>query len=188
MKKSTPEDKERVKQLLKDDNHMFESMAPRDLYKLLSDAKADIMLSGGRTQFIALKAKMPWLDINQEREHPYAGYDGMVELVKRIALAIHNPIWEQVRTPAPWDAEGRLIGGSLSPLPAGGRSAPKAPGEGVPISRSVPLHPLAALATSPHRGEVNSLDAEAIEEPDVAFLAHHRKKFTDADASDMGEC
>ena len=72
------EDKERIKQLLKDENHMFESMAPRDLYAMLAANKADIMLSGGRTQFIALKAKMPWLDINQERHFPYAGYDGMV--------------------------------------------------------------------------------------------------------------
>ena len=28
------------------------------------------MLSGGRTQFIALKANTPWLDINQERHEP----------------------------------------------------------------------------------------------------------------------
>ncbi|RUW34626.1 nitrogenase iron-molybdenum cofactor biosynthesis protein NifE, partial [Mesorhizobium sp. M1E.F.Ca.ET.041.01.1.1] len=103
VKKSTVEDKERIKQILKDENHMFESMAPRDLYAMLAEHKADIMLSGGRTQFIALKAKMPWLDINQERHHPYAGYDGMVELVRQIDLAIHNPVWAQVREPAPWD-------------------------------------------------------------------------------------
>ena len=108
VKKSTAEDKERIKQLLKDENHMFESMAPRDLYALLAAGKADIMLSGGRTQFIALKAKMPWLDINQERHFPYAGYDGMVELVKRISIAIHNPMWAEVRAPAPWDDAGNL--------------------------------------------------------------------------------
>ncbi|WP_018097451.1 nitrogenase iron-molybdenum cofactor biosynthesis protein NifE [Sinorhizobium meliloti] len=103
VKKSTAEDKERIKQILKDENHMFESLAPRQLYDMLSEDKADIMLSGGRTQFIALKAKTPWLDINQERCHPYAGYDGMVELVRQIDLAIHNPIWRQVREPAPWE-------------------------------------------------------------------------------------
>lgn len=108
VKKSTVEDKERIKQILKDENHMFESLAPRDLYKMLAENKADIMLSGGRTQFIALKAKMPWLDINQERHHPYAGYDGMVELVRQIAIAVSNPVFEQVRRPAPWDAEGMV--------------------------------------------------------------------------------
>ncbi|SJM34299.1 nitrogenase iron-molybdenum cofactor biosynthesis protein NifE [Mesorhizobium delmotii] len=105
VKKSTVEDKERIKQILKDDNHMFEQMAARDLYAMLSEGKADIMLSGGRTQFVALKAKTPWLDINQERQHPYAGYDGMVELVRQIDLAIHNPIWSQVRERAPWDCQ-----------------------------------------------------------------------------------
>ena len=69
--------------------------------------------SGGRTQFIALKAKTPWLDINQERAHPYAGYDGMVELVRQIDLAIHNPIRAEVRAPAPWDMPARGEAGSL---------------------------------------------------------------------------
>jgi len=106
VKKSTPEDKERIRALMKDDPHMFESMAPRDLYRQLADGEADIMLSGGRTQFIALKARTPWLDINQERHHPYAGYDGMVELVRQIDLAMANPVWAAVREPAPWDEQG----------------------------------------------------------------------------------
>ena len=59
-KKRTNEDKERIKALLKDEKHAFDSMAPRHLYALLAAGKADIMLSGGRTQFIALKAKTPW--------------------------------------------------------------------------------------------------------------------------------
>ena len=108
VKKSTPEDKERIKELMKDDPHMFEGMAPRELYAMLADGKADIMLSGGRTQFIALKAKTAWLDINQERHHPYAGYDGMVELVRQIDLAISNPVWAAVREPAPWDHDGNV--------------------------------------------------------------------------------
>jgi nitrogenase molybdenum-cofactor synthesis protein NifE len=69
---------------------------------MLKDAKADIMLSGGRSQFVALKAAMPWLDINQERHHAYMGYVGMVKLVEEIDKALYNPIWEQVRKPAPW--------------------------------------------------------------------------------------
>ncbi|WP_018260196.1 nitrogenase iron-molybdenum cofactor biosynthesis protein NifE [Methylobacterium sp. WSM2598] len=121
VKKSTAEDKERIKQLLKDENHMFESMAPRDLYAKLASHEADIMLSGGRTQFIALKAKMPWLDINQERHVAYAGYDGMVELVRRIDLALSNPIWADLRDPAPWDAEGRLTEAGAAPRAEPGR-------------------------------------------------------------------
>lgn len=103
VKKSTPGDKQRIRELVKDDAHMFDDLKPREMYKMLKDARADIMLSGGRTQFVALKAKMPWLDINQERHHAYAGYEGMVALVHEIDKALSNPIWEQIRKPAPWE-------------------------------------------------------------------------------------
>lgn len=103
VKKSTKEDIQRIKEIMGVDAHMIDDLTPRENYKMLRDAKADIMLSGGRSQFIALKAKMPWLDINQERHHAYAGYEGMVALVHEIDKALSNPIWAQVRTPAPWD-------------------------------------------------------------------------------------
>ena len=104
-KKSTVEDKEKIKTMMADDAHAVDDMTPREIYKLLKDAKADIMLSGGRSQFIALKAKVPWLDINQERHHAYAGYEGMVELVQQIEHSLYSPIWHQVRLPAPWERE-----------------------------------------------------------------------------------
>ena len=103
VKKSTLEDKQRIKELMGEDAHMIEDMTPREMYKMLKDAQADIMLSGGRSQFVALKAKMPWLDINQERHHAYAGYAGMVKLVEEIDNSLSNPVWEQVRKPAPWE-------------------------------------------------------------------------------------
>ncbi len=103
VKKSTQEDKERIKEIMGEDAHMIDDMSPRDMYKMLKEAKADIMLSGGRSQFIALKAKMPWLDINQERHHAYMGYVGMVDLVREIDKSLSNPVWEQVRKRAPWE-------------------------------------------------------------------------------------
>jgi nitrogenase molybdenum-cofactor synthesis protein NifE len=106
VKKSTKEDKDRIKEIMGDDAHMIDDMTPREMYAMLKEAHADIMLSGGRSQFVALKAKMPWLDINQERHHAYAGYEGMVDLVREIDKALSNPVWEQVRRPAPWEATG----------------------------------------------------------------------------------
>jgi len=108
VKKSTLEDKQKIKELMGEDAHMIDDMTPREMYKMLKDAQAEIMLSGGRSQFIALKAKMPWLDINQERHHAYAGYSGMVKLVQEIDKALTNPIWEQVRRPAPWERDAGL--------------------------------------------------------------------------------
>ena len=103
VKKSTKEDKERVTEIMGTDAHMIDNMTPREMYAMLSEARADIMLSGGRSQFVALKAKMPWLDINQERHHGYAGYEGIVTLAHEIDKTLHNPVWDQVRQPAPWD-------------------------------------------------------------------------------------
>jgi nitrogenase molybdenum-cofactor synthesis protein NifE len=79
------------------------------MYTMLKDARADIMLSGGRSQFVALKARMPWLDINQERHHAYAGYEGMVELVHQIDRALSNPVWQRVRIAAPWGDDGETL-------------------------------------------------------------------------------
>ncbi|MGO3927615.1 nitrogenase iron-molybdenum cofactor biosynthesis protein NifE [Rhodopseudomonas pseudopalustris] len=102
VKKSTKEDKERLKEM-SPDVHLIDDLRPREMYKMLKEAQADIMLSGGRSQFVALKARMPWMDINQERTYAYCGYVGIVEMVRQIDKALFNPIWEQVRSAPPWE-------------------------------------------------------------------------------------
>ncbi|PWR25190.1 nitrogenase iron-molybdenum cofactor biosynthesis protein NifE [Zavarzinia aquatilis] len=102
VRKSTEEDKERVKAIM-EDPHMVESVPPREMYAQLKRGDADILLSGGKSQFVALKAKVPWLDINQERHHAFGGYDGMVTLVRELAKSLHNPVWRDINRPAPWD-------------------------------------------------------------------------------------
>ncbi|MFZ5491798.1 MAG: nitrogenase iron-molybdenum cofactor biosynthesis protein NifE [Pseudomonadota bacterium] len=118
-KKSTAEDKQRIKEIMGEEAHMFDELSPREMFRILKDAQADIMLSGGRSQFVALKAKMPWMDVNQEKHHAYAGYVGMVEMVRQLHLALGNPIWAQVRRPAPW--------GEDSPLACAARSESERP-------------------------------------------------------------
>jgi nitrogenase molybdenum-cofactor synthesis protein NifE len=102
-KKSTEEDKARIKELLGQDGVMLEKGNAKELLEVIEKTKADMLIAGGRNQYTALKAKIPFLDINQERHHPYAGYVGMVEMAREIDEALHSPIWEQVRKPAPWD-------------------------------------------------------------------------------------
>mgnify|MGYP001305537696 CR=1 FL=1 len=106
VKKSTREDKDKIKKLMGDDAHMFDDLTPREMYRRLKTAEADIMLSGGRSQFVALKATMPWMDINQERHVAFAGYCGMAEMVREIDRTLSNPVWQEVRRPAPWDEAG----------------------------------------------------------------------------------
>jgi len=101
-KKSTEEDKARIRELMGDDTLMIEDGSPKALIKIVHDYKADILIAGGRNMYTALKAKIPFLDINQEREFGYEGYQGMLELVKQLTLTIESPVWQAVRTPAPW--------------------------------------------------------------------------------------
>lgn len=101
-KKSTEEDKARIRELMGEDTLMIEDGSPKALIKIVHDYKADILIAGGRNMYTALKAKIPFLDINQEREFGYEGYRGMLELVKQLTLTIESPVWQAVRTPAPW--------------------------------------------------------------------------------------
>lgn len=102
-KKSTQEDKEKIKDLLGIEGILIEKGNPQELIKIINQTKADMLIAGGRNQYTALKAKIPFLDINQERHHPYEGYVGVVEMAKEFANALYSPVWEQLRTPAPWD-------------------------------------------------------------------------------------
>ncbi|MET0116845.1 MAG: nitrogenase iron-molybdenum cofactor biosynthesis protein NifE [Sedimenticola sp.] len=101
-KKSTEEDKARIRELMGRDAVMLEDGNPRALINIVRENKVDVLIAGGRNMYTALKARIPFLDINQEREFGYAGYQGMVELARQLVLTIDSPIWPAVREAAPW--------------------------------------------------------------------------------------
>lgn len=102
--KSTEEDKARIRELMGDETNMLTDGSPRALLDVVEKQKADILIAGGRNMYTALKAKVPFLDINQERDFGYEGYSGMLELARQLALTIESPVWEAVRRQAPWEA------------------------------------------------------------------------------------
>ena len=103
--KSTEEDKARIREIMGDDAQMITDGSPKALLQAFKDYRADILIAGGRNLYTALKARIPFLDINQEREFGYAGYTGMLELVRQLALTLEAPVWAKVRKPAPWAAQ-----------------------------------------------------------------------------------
>ncbi|WP_349617678.1 nitrogenase iron-molybdenum cofactor biosynthesis protein NifE [Azotobacter salinestris] len=105
-RKSTEEDKARIRELMGDDVRMLDEGSPKILLQTVEDYKADILIAGGRNLYTSLKGRVPFLDINQEREFGYAGYDGMIELVRQLCLTIESPVWAATRSPAPWDSNG----------------------------------------------------------------------------------
>ncbi|MDR3352026.1 MAG: nitrogenase iron-molybdenum cofactor biosynthesis protein NifE [Zoogloeaceae bacterium] len=103
-RKSTEEDKARIRELMGPEAKMIEDGSPKSLLSIYREYRADILIAGGRNLYTALKARIPFLDINQEREFGYAGYEGMEELARQLALSIESPVWPAVRAPAPWSA------------------------------------------------------------------------------------
>ena len=101
-KKSTEEDKKRIRELMGEDALMIEDGNPRALIDLVRNRNVDVLIAGGRNMYTALKARIPFLDINQERDFGYEGYQGMLELARQLCLTIESPVWEAVRRPAPW--------------------------------------------------------------------------------------
>ncbi len=98
--KASAEDRARLAGLAPE----LKGWSPADLDARLRGGVVDVVLGGGATQFAVLKAGVPWVEINHERDFALTGYDGAVALLERIGQALASPIWEQVRRPAPWEA------------------------------------------------------------------------------------
>ncbi|MBI5792216.1 MAG: nitrogenase iron-molybdenum cofactor biosynthesis protein NifE [Rhodocyclales bacterium] len=116
--KSTEEDKARIREIMGEDATMITDGSPKALLQAFKDYQADILIAGGRNLYTALKARIPFLDINQEREFGYAGYEGMLELVRQLALTLEAPVWDKVRKPSPW-AASKVAGEALTVAGAG---------------------------------------------------------------------
>jgi len=84
-KKSTFEDEEKMKEVLGENAPLVEDTAPKNLLRLLKEKNADILVAGGRNQYLAIKEGYPFVDVNQERHIAYAGYDGLINLAEQIS-------------------------------------------------------------------------------------------------------
>ncbi len=102
---STLEDFYRMKGLMHKDARIIEDTSTAGLLAVMRDKMPDLIVAGGKTKFLALKTKTPFLDINHGRSHPYAGYDGMVTFAQQLDMTVNNPIWPALNTPAPWEKD-----------------------------------------------------------------------------------
>jgi len=100
--KSTAEDRARILELMGEDARMIDDNDQASLIATCIETKADILIAGGRYLYAALKARLAFLDINHERDFGYAGYNGLVELAKQLALAVDSPVWQRVRQQPRW--------------------------------------------------------------------------------------
>ncbi|MBD2440912.1 nitrogenase iron-molybdenum cofactor biosynthesis protein NifE [Nostoc sp. FACHB-110] len=102
-RKNTQDEKVKIKQLLGQNGMVLAKGGPKALLQVIEDTKADILVAGASNQYTALKARIPFLDVNHERHHAYSGYIGMLTMAQEFYEALYSPVWEQIRQPAPWD-------------------------------------------------------------------------------------
>jgi nitrogenase molybdenum-cofactor synthesis protein NifE len=102
-KKSTVEDEEKMKVLLGPDAPLVEDVTPKNLLRLLQDREADMLIAGGRNQYLAIKEGYPFVDVNQERHTPYAGYAGLVNLAQQISNGFR--FYNRSSEPGVWSSE-----------------------------------------------------------------------------------
>jgi nitrogenase molybdenum-cofactor synthesis protein NifE len=101
---STLEDFHRMKSLMHQDAKIIEDTSTAGLLAVMKEKLPDLIVAGGKTKFLALKTRTPFLDINHGRSHPYAGYAGMLTFARQLDLTVNNPIWPALAAPAPWEA------------------------------------------------------------------------------------
>jgi nitrogenase molybdenum-iron cofactor biosynthesis protein NifN len=87
-KKSSVEDEEKVKQVLGDDVRLIEDISPKVIRSLFAEEGATLLVAGGRNRYLAAKEGWPFVDVNQERETAYAGYEGLVNLAADLANSV----------------------------------------------------------------------------------------------------
>jgi len=106
---STLEDFYRMKGLMHKDAQIIEDTSTAGLLAVMREKMPDLIVAGGKTKFLALKTKTPFMDINHGRSHPYAGYEGMVTFSKQLDMTVNNPIWPALNAPAPWEKSAAAL-------------------------------------------------------------------------------
>ena len=97
VKKATLEDREICAQYVK---ILMED--PSEQSKLIDEHNIDILLAGGRSLYTAIKKKVAFVDVNQEKKVSYGAYAGLINLAVDVCNAVNNRVFQVVGNPEPW--------------------------------------------------------------------------------------
>jgi len=87
-KKSSHEDEVKTREILGEDVPLIEDVSAGVVRRFFAEDQADLLVAGGRNRYLAAKEGWPFIDVNQEREHAYAGYDGLVNIARDLAHSV----------------------------------------------------------------------------------------------------
>ncbi len=102
VRKATEEDKEKAREYLGETGVLMTDPATEQA-KIISETDADLLLAGGRSLYTAIKKRIAFIDVNQEKKSSYGGYDGLLCLAEDVSNALANPVFKNVARRAPWE-------------------------------------------------------------------------------------
>lgn len=98
VRKSTLEDVEIAKKYVK----ILMKVPAQEQAKLIDEHGVDILLAGGRSLYTAIKKKVAFVDVNQEKKVSYGAYGGLENLAIDVCAAVNNKVFKVVGNEAPW--------------------------------------------------------------------------------------
>lgn len=99
VRKATLEDKEIAAEYVK----ILMTDPGSEQAKLIDEYNVDILLAGGRSLYTAIKKKIAFVDVNQEKKVSYGAYSGLVNLAHDVCNAVNNNVFKVVGNKAPWE-------------------------------------------------------------------------------------
>jgi len=102
VKKATEADREKAGQYL-GENGVLMMNPGAEQARIIDETGADLLLAGGRSLYTAIKKRIAFADVNQEKKKSYGGYDGLLNLAEDLKNALENPVFRNVARRAPWE-------------------------------------------------------------------------------------
>lgn len=102
VKKATEADKEKARAYLGEKGILMTNPG-QEQAKIIDETGAHLLLAGGRSLFTAIKKRIAFADVNQEKKKSYGGYGGLLNLAEDLKNALQNPVFNNVARRAPWE-------------------------------------------------------------------------------------
>ena len=102
IRKSTEDDIAKAREYLGENGLLMKAPASEQS-KVIDERGAHILLAGGRSLYTAIKKKISFIDVNQEKKVSYGGYNGLLNLAEDLKHAFNNPVFANVSKKAPWE-------------------------------------------------------------------------------------
>ncbi|SHJ89995.1 nitrogenase molybdenum-cofactor synthesis protein NifE [Malonomonas rubra DSM 5091] len=102
VKKATEADRVKAREYLGEEGVLMMNPGAEQA-KLIDEKGAHLLLAGGRSLYTAIKKRIAFADVNQEKKKSYGGYNGLLNLAEDLKNALENPVFKLVSRRAPWE-------------------------------------------------------------------------------------